>query len=451
MSTELRLPQLAATVTSAKLAAWLKAEGDAVAAGEPIVEVETDKTNVEVEAPANGILREIRVPAGTDGLETGMLLAVIADSDDADGNADTGANANAAGDVPAASAANGGAAPAASTELVPDAAAGGAPPAAEPTVTAAAADAAAVSDASGNPSAESGPAPAASPLGRRMAAAAGLDLGQIKGTGRGGRIGKADVERALAARLRPASASPDAAPATPALPAADSPAAGFREEPLSAMRRVTAERMQTAKQTVPHFYLGVDCAMDAALQLRARVNARHPDLGLTLTGIIVRAAALALQQVPAANSSWVDGGVRLHDAADIAVAVDTPRGLITPIVRQADRKGLREIAGELQTLSARARDGALTPEEYSGGTFTISNLGMHGVDSLYAIVNPPQSCILGVGAARRRPVAAGDGVSVAAIAACTLSADHRAIDGATGAALLAALRTLIEEPALLAL
>ena len=214
---------------------------------------------------------------------------------------------------------------------------------------------------------------------------------------------------------------------------------------------MTAERLQAAKQSIPHFYLGVDCAMDAALRLRARGNAQDRDLELTLTDIIVRAAALALRRVPAANSSWADGGVRLYDTVDIAVAVDTPTGLFTPIIRQADRKGLRTISGELKTLGARARAGKLTPEEYAGGTFTISNLGMHGVDSLYAIVNPPQSCILGVGAARPRPVVAGDAVTVGTIATCTLSADHRTIDGATGAALLAAFRTGVEEPGLLAL
>ena len=394
MSTELRLPQLADTVTSAKLATWLKAEGEAVAAGEPIVEVETDKTNIEIEAPASGELQKIHVTAGTEGLETGALLAVIEE---------------AAGVM-------------AQTE----------PPPAGATA--------------------SGAAPAASPLARRMAAAAGLDLGRIKGTGRGGRIGKADVERALAAQAPAAAVAPSVpVSAREPEPSADTPAAAGREEPLSAMRRVTAERLQAAKQTVPHFYLGADCAMDAALQLRARVNAQDPGLKLTLTDIIVRAAALALREVPAANSSWADGAVRLYDAADIAVAVDTPRGLITPIIRQADRKGLRAISRELKTLSARARDGALTPEDYTGGTFTISNLGMYGVDSLYAIVNPPQSCILGVGAARPRPVVSGDTVTVATTATCTLSADHRTIDGATGARMLAAFRTFIEEPALLAL
>ena len=424
MATELRLPPLADTVTSVKLALWLKEEGQAVTAGEPIAEVETDKTNVEIEAPAAGVVVKIHVPAGTEGLETGALLAVI------DPDAAVAAAAEPAPGPPAPASTEATApAPATSPEPVPVGAA--------PAVAA---------------EAVSGPAPAASPLARRMAAAAGLDLKEITGSGRGGRIGKADVERALAAQAPPPAAPPQAPVAARAPEAPpDAPAAGFREEPLSAMRRVTAERLQAAKQTVPHFYLNADCAMDAALRLRARLNERDPDLGLTLTDIIVRAAALALREVPAANSAWGDGAVRLFDTADIAVAVDTPGGLITPIIRRADAKSLRAISQELKSLSARAREGGLTPEEYSGGTFTISNLGMYGVDSLYAIVNPPQSCILGVGAARPRPVAASGGVEVATIAACTLSADHRAIDGATGARFLASLRTFIEEPALLAL
>ena len=415
MPVELRLPQLADTVTSARLAVWLRQEGEAVAAGEPIVEVETDKTNIEIEAPASGVIRKIHVPAGADGLETGTLLAVIAGDGETVPDVEPAARPGPA-PVSAAHAAERQTAPA----PAPEPAAGDPEPEA-PAVPAA------------------GRAAAATPLARRMAAAAGLDLGRLRGTGQGGRIGKVDVERALGAQ-RPAAVDPPAAAP-----------AGFREEPLSTMRRVTAERMQKAKQTVPHFYLGIDCAVDAALQLRARVNRRHPGLGLTLTGVIVRAAALALRQVPAANSSWADGRVRLHDAVDVAVAVETPQGLIAPVVRQADRKGLRAIAEELATLRARAREGALTPEEYAGGTFTVSNLGTYGVDSLYAIVNAPQSCILGVGAARPRPVVAGDAVAVATIAACTLSADHRALDGAAGAELLAALRAFIEEPGLLAL
>jgi len=217
------------------------------------------------------------------------------------------------------------------------------------------------------------------------------------------------------------------------------------------MRRVAAARLQEAKQTVPHFYLRIECAADAVLEFKTRVNAHSDELKVTLTDIIVRAAALALRKVPLANSTWADNAVRVYDSADIAVAVNTPTGLITPIVRRADRKGLAAISRELKALTERAREGKLKPEEYTGGTFTVSNLGMYGVESLYAIINPPQSCILGIGAAVRRPVVRGDQVTIGTILTCTLSADHRAIDGATGAELLAEFRELIEQPGLLAL
>jgi pyruvate dehydrogenase E2 component (dihydrolipoamide acetyltransferase) len=217
------------------------------------------------------------------------------------------------------------------------------------------------------------------------------------------------------------------------------------------MRRVTATRLQQAKQTVPHFYLRIECAADAVLEFKTLVNTHSADVELTLTDIIVRAAALALRKVPLANSTWADNAVRVYERADISVAVNTPTGLITPIVRDAARKGLAAISRELKALTGRAREGRLNPEEYTGGTFTVSNLGMYGVESLYAIINPPQSCILGVGAAVRRPVVRGDEVTIGTVMTCTLSADHRAIDGATGAELLAEFRDLIEEPRLLAL
>ena len=207
-------------------------------------------------------------------------------------------------------------------------------------------------------------------------------------------------------------------------------------------------RLQQAKQTVPHFYLRIECVVDAALGLLARVKELHPDVTPSLTDFVVRAAALALRQVPQANSTWADGVVRVYDTVDIAVAVNTPKGVITPIVRAADRKDLGAIARETRALVTRAREGTLTPEEYTGGTFTVSNLGMYGVEGLYAIVNPPQSCILGVGAAVKRPVVAGNVVTVGTVMTCTLSADHRAIDGAVGAELLAALRAFIEQPGL---
>jgi pyruvate dehydrogenase E2 component (dihydrolipoamide acetyltransferase) len=221
--------------------------------------------------------------------------------------------------------------------------------------------------------------------------------------------------------------------------------APYEVQPLSAARRVTAERLTHAKQTIPHFYLRIECAMDHVAQVRQELNARG-DEKFPLTAFTIRAAALALQRVPAANSAWIDGAVRVYNTADIAVAVNTSSGLMAPIVRQAERKSLQTIAREMQALASRARDGQLRPEDYAGGTFTISNLGMYGVTSLYPIINPPQSCILGIGALEERPVVRDHALAVGAVMSCTLSADHRAIDGVAGAEFLAAFRQLIEDP-----
>ena len=388
-------------MTDAKLAAWLKQEGDAVVAGEPIVEIETEKTTVELEAPVSGVLQKIYVAEGTEGLESGGLLALV---DEGDARVSTGPVA-----APAV------AATAAETEEA-DAVVVDATPVEARLLTG-------PDTAAGTATADV----AATPLARRMAAVAGLDLAEIEGTGPGGRIGKGDVDRALGARAEEA----------------------YEDRPLSAMRRVTAARMADAKRTVPHFYLCAECAADALLDLRARLNAERSDGALTLTDLIVRAAGLALRKVPQANASWAENAVRVYRAIDIAVAVNTPAGLIAPIVRQADRKSLDVISLELRDLAARARDGKLRPEEYTGGTFTVSNLGMYGVESFYAIVNPPQSAILGVGAASQRPVVRDGEVAVGTRLTCTLSADHRTIDGATGAELLAEIQRLIETPSLL--
>ena len=417
-TTEFRLPRLADAVTSVKLSLWLKQEGDGVVAGEPIVEVETDKTTVELEAPASGVVRSIQVAAGTSGLETGALLAVIA--------------SNSSGE-------------AASRGDASDGRATPAPPTAPDAMPAAAA-ATQAADQTAAPAVQA-PAVAASPMARRMAAAAGVELSTIRGTGRGGRIGKADIDRVLLQR-RGGSAVEDRS--APASGVAAHEAGPFEDRALTAMRRVTADRMQQAKRTVPHFYLRIDCTVDAAFDLLAAAQ-RQSGTAPTLTDVIIRTAAYALERVPSANAAWADGAVRIYDDVDIAVAVNTPAGLITPIIRNAGAKGLGEIAAETRTLIAKAREGTLQPADYTGGTFTISNLGMYGVESLYAIVNPPQSCILGVGAAQSRPVAVGQQVRVARVMACTLSADHRVIDGAVGAELLAAIKDCLEQPGLMML
>ena len=299
----------------------------------------------------------------------------------------------------------------------------------------------------------------ATPLARRMAALAGLDLSRMTGSGAGGRVMKVDVERLLRAS-GDAAAAPTRVQAPPvtAAPGAPSPVplpdAAHTDRPLTAMRRVTAQRTAEAKRSAPHFYLEIECAVDRLLALRVAARGTEDAArgtedagGPTVNDVVVRAAALALKAVPLANSAWTGDAVRVYDQVDLAVAVSTPAGLVTPVVRGADTKSLAVIAADLRTLAADARGGRLHPADYQGGTCTISNLGMFGVSSLYAILNPPQSCILGIGAIVERPVVRNGAVGVGSMMTVTLSADHRAIDGATGAELLRAFKGLIEDPA----
>lgn len=423
MPIEVRLPELAESMTSATLTGWLKKVGDRVTAGEPIAEIETDKTTVELEAPATGVLEDIRVEPGTEGIAVGAVLAVLRE----------GTSTPEA--VPPVDAGEAVAVRAPTSEVLDRTNRLPTAPAPTPEWPGAAS--------------EDGPSAVvpATPLARRMAAIAGIDLTVVRGSGAQGRVGKADVERVLAARnaggrSAARSGSPPARARARLLPALSD--AGHEDRSLTAMRRVTAERMAHAKQTVPHFYLEIDCAADRLLARRDAATAGGD--ALTVTDVIVRATALALVEVPLANSAWTGEAVRVYETADIAVAVTTPTGLVAPVVRAAGGKQLRAIATELRDLVERARSGRLAPPEYSDATFTVSNLGMHGVSSLFAIVNPPQSCILGVGAVESRPVARDGTVVVAAMMTLTLSADHRAIDGATGAEFLRALRRLLEHP-----
>ena len=284
-----------------------------------------------------------------------------------------------------------------------------------------------------------------------MASQAGLDLTGVSGTGPNGRIVKADVEAAIAGG---ASAAPAAASAAPAVaPAAPTIAEKLPFEPefelevLSTMRKTIARRLTESKQQVPHFYLTVDCEIDELLALRKTLNEKGDGAyKLSVNDLVIKAAAIALRRVPKANASWTDEGVKLYKSADIAVAVAIDGGLITPVVRQADNKGMETISSEMKELSARARDGKLGPEEYQGGTFSISNLGMYGIKDFCAVINPPQACILAVGAGEQRPVVKDGALAVATVMSCTLSVDHRAVDGAIGAEYLGAFKTLIEDP-----
>src|SRR5579863_850078 len=292
----------------------------------------------------------------------------------------------------------------------------------------------------------------ASPLARRMAVHAGLDLAAIRGSGPQGRVVKADIERSLAqpTPAQPAIAQPSLAAAAPVFAKAQVLAlAGnppYSEKPHSAMRRIIARRLSESKQTVPHFYMSVDCAIDELLKIRVVLNAKAEPQRISVNDFVIRAAALALRQVPAANASWTDDAIILWQRVDISVAVALDDGLITPIVKGADQKGLAQIAAEAKDLAERARTGKLKLEEFQGGTFSISNLGMYGIREFAAVINPPQGCILAVGVGEQRPVVKDGQLGVATVMTCTLSADHRVVDGAVGAQFLAAFKKLIEDP-----
>jgi pyruvate dehydrogenase E2 component (dihydrolipoamide acetyltransferase) len=428
MTIEILMPALSPTMTEGNLAAWLKAEGDTVAAGDVLAEIETDKATMEVEAVDEGVLGKILIAAGTEGVAVNTPIAILLE----DGE-DATALAAAQTAIPAA-------APAAVPAPAPAPAAEAAPP---PQPVAAPAP----------PAPTDGTRVFASPLARRMASQAGIDLAQLSGSGPHGRIVKADIEAALAGGV-PA-AAPAVAATAPAAPA-PSPAveiAGlpdYDQEPLNNMRKTIARRLVEAKQTIPHFYLTIDCEVDRLLAVRKDLNARSPEgegaYKLSVNDFVIQAAALGLRKVPRANASFSEDGLRFYKWADVSVAVAIDGGLITPIIRRADGKGLAEISNEMKELAGRARDGKLMPEEYQGGTFSVSNLGMFGIKHFEAVINPPQGAILAVGAGEQRPVVKDGALAVATVMSCTLSVDHRVVDGALGAQFLAAFKQLIEDP-----
>ena len=404
MTINITMPALSPTMTEGTLAKWLKAEGDSIEAGEPIAEIETDKATMEVEAVDDGVLGKIVVGDGAENVAVNTVIAVmLAEGEDASALEGVSVEAPAP------------AAPAPTQEPAP--------------MTAAAAVAAAPPPNA----ARDGQRIKASPLARKMAAQAGIDLGTLTGSGPKGRIVKADIEAAVGG-----------APAAGAAPAA--PQGRYTEVPLSNMRKTIARRLTESKQTIPHYYLSVDCELDRLLALRKELNARDEGFKLSVNDFVVRAVALALRKVPEANAGWSETALMQYDTVDVSVAVAIPDGLITPIVRDADRKGLASISAEVKDLAARARDRKLLPHEYQGGSFSVSNLGMFGIREFAAVINPPQSGILAVGAGEKRAVVKDDALAVATVMTCTLSADHRVIDGAIGARLLAAFKAYVEEP-----
>ena len=426
------MPALSPTMTEGTLAKWLLKEGDRMESGDVLAEIETDKATMEIEVIDEGTLGKILVPEGTEGVAVNTPIALILKVGE-DASALAGADVKAPVPTPPTPAPAAAPAPVSAPEPAPTPQPATAP-APEPTATA--------------------PAPRvfASPLARRMAALEGLDLAQVPGTGPHGRVVKADIEAALAAGSGKALAVAPAAPTPAASP--DPELSGlptYTSVPNSSMRKTVARRLTESSQTVPHFYLTIDCELDKLLDLRKELNARSPKDGdgaykISVNDFVIKASALALMRVPDANAMWTDAAILLFERADVSVAVAVEGGLITPVIRGAEGKGLIDISREMKELAGKARDGKLMPEEYQGGTFSVSNLGMFGVKQFTAIINPPQGCILAVGAGQLRAVVKDGALAMATVMSCSLSVDHRVVDGAVGARFLAALKPFIEDP-----
>ena len=435
MPTNILMPALSPTMTEGTLARWLKKEGDAIKSGDVLAEIETDKATMEVEAVDEGVLGKILVGDGTANVAVNAPIGIL-----------LGDGEEASATAPAALAAKAPEAPASPKDQEPL----NPPP-----------------PGSTGPSA--GPRIFVSPLARRLAKEAGLDLAAIKGSGPNGRIIRADVEAATAAPQpvavpQPVAASKPVPAPQPVAVEAPKPApqpatkpvpvpitASHKSVPTSAMRKVIARRLTEAKQTIPHFYLTADVELDALLKLRSDLNARAPKDGpgafkLSVNDLVIKASAVALRRVPGVNASFTEDATILYDDVDISVAVAVPDGLITPIIRKADQKGLVAISNEMKDLAARAKAGKLKLDEFQGGTFSISNLGMFGIKDFAAVINPPQGAILAVGAGEQRAVVRGGELAVATVMSVTLSVDHRVVDGALGAEWLQAFKAIVQDP-----
>ncbi|MFN3321228.1 MAG: pyruvate dehydrogenase complex dihydrolipoamide acetyltransferase [Allorhizobium sp.] len=442
MPINITMPALSPTMEEGNLAKWLVKEGDKVKSGDVIAEIETDKATMEVEAVDEGIVAKIVVPAGTEAVKVNALIAILAEEGE---------------DVAAAAAGGGSAAPKAEAAPAPK-------PEAAPAPAAAPAAAPAPAAAYAAPAASSGERVFASPLARRLAKEAGLDLKAVSGSGPKGRVVKSDVEKAVStggakAAPAPAAAASTAAPAPVLAKGASEEAVlknfaegSYELVPHDGMRKTIAKRLQESKQTIPHFYVSVDCELDALMALRAQLNAAAPEKDgkpaykLSVNDMVIKALALALRDVPDANVSWTDTNMVKHKHADVGVAVSIPGGLITPIIRKAEEKSMSTISNEMKDLGKRAKDRKLKPEEYQGGTTAVSNMGMMGVKSFSAVVNPPHATILAVGAGEERVVVKKGEMKVANVMTVTLSTDHRCVDGALGAELLGAFKRYIENP-----
>jgi pyruvate dehydrogenase E2 component (dihydrolipoamide acetyltransferase) len=438
MATQVIMPKLSPTMEEGQLSRWLKKEGDKVSMGEPLAEIDTDKATMEMQALGSGVLRKILIQEG-ESAPLGQVIAIIAEPDE---------------DISAL--ASEGATPAKTsqpTEEEKDSSEAEVPPtsaksiATEPTAA----------NASGNGRKETTEPVSSgrlivSPLAARMAAESGIDLRSVSGSGPGGRIIKRDVEGLISGQA--AKPSTDQAPqrhlravdSSSFQKAATVSASAYRDEPASEMRRTIAKRLVTSLGPVPHFFLTTEIEMDRAAEMRKAVNELDPELKISVNDIIIKVAAAALMQHRQVNASFQDKVVRYYEHADIGVAVAIDEGLITPVLRAADQKSLGEIAAEVRDLAERARNRKLKPDEYLGASFSVSNLGMFGIDEFTAIINPPEAAILAVGAMSAKPVVRNNEVVVRQMMRVTMSCDHRVVDGATGAKFLQTFKKILDNP-----
>ncbi|WP_022683241.1 pyruvate dehydrogenase complex dihydrolipoamide acetyltransferase [Sphingobium bisphenolivorans] len=431
MSKTIQMPALSPTMEEGTLAKWLVKEGDSVSSGDLLAEIETDKATMEFEAVDEGVVAKILIAEGSEGVKVGTVIAIIAEEGE-----DVSEVAKGGASAPKADA------PAPKADPVPAKAEAAPAPALQ---------------------VEAAPAPTtservkASPLARRLAEAKGVDLAAVSGSGPGGRIVKADLEGAApTAKAKAATATPATAPAASTAAAAPAAAPGAAQDfgiphevvKLSSMRKTIARRLTESKQQVPHIYLTVDVRLDKLLKLRGELNAglAGRNVKLSVNDLLIKALGVALVQVPECNVQFAGDQMLQFRRADISVAVSIPGGLITPIVTGADGKGVAAISTEMKDLATRAKEGKLKPEEYQGGTASLSNMGMFGIKQFEAVINPPQAMIMAIGAGEKRPFVIDDALQIATVMSATGSFDHRAIDGADGARLMQAFRELVENP-----
>ncbi|MEM9494431.1 MAG: pyruvate dehydrogenase complex dihydrolipoamide acetyltransferase [Pseudomonadota bacterium] len=449
MPTPILMPALSPTMEEGTLAKWNVKEGDAVSSGDIIAEIETDKATMEVEAVDEGVVGKILVDEGTEGVKVNAAIAVLLEDGESAGDIDVGSLSQAApaagGEAPKQEA------PATANAEAPKAANGAA--AAQPAKQADGVYIGAGGAPAKTAATSGGARVMASPLAKRLAKQNSLDLGAIAGSGPHGRVVKRDIEKALKDGTGKAGAAAPFAPPPASVDERLYPPESYDAVKLDGMRKVIAKRLnQSFNQDVPHFPLNVNIELDQLLAARARINATSPKEGegvfkLSVNDFLIKASALALKAVPAANATYTDEAILMHKHADIGVAVAIDGGLITPIVWRAEEKGLKQISSEIKDMAARAKARKLKPEEYRGGTFSVSNLGMFGISSFASIVNQPHGAILSVGAGEARPVVRDGEIVVRTMMTVTLTCDHRVVDGAVGAQFLAAFKTFVEEPA----